>query len=57
MPKRHLCQKFSSCHDFSVYAYVTTLRVAALAVGHMYAIPGEELSTYLLVHGKSCFVQ
>ena len=30
MPKH---QKFSSCHDFSVYVYVVTLTVAVLAVG------------------------
>ena len=43
-----------------VYAYVATLRVAALAVGiHMQylAFSGEDLSTCLLVRDRSCFVQ
>ena len=43
-----------------VYAYVATLRVAALAVGiHMryLAISGEDLSTCLLVRDRSYFVQ
>jgi len=43
-----------------VYAYVATLRVAALAVGvgmRYLAISGEDLSAYLLVRDKSCFVQ
>ena len=43
-----------------VYAYFATLTVAALAVGirmRYLAISGEDLSTYLLVHDKSCFVQ
>ena len=42
MPK---CQKFSSCHDFSVYVYVVTLTVAVLAVGicmRYLAISGED---------------
>ena len=42
-----------------VYAYVATLRVAALAVGvgmRYLAISGEDLSAYLLVRDKSCFV-
>ena len=45
-------QKFSSCHDFSVKAYVATLKVAALAVGmsmQYLAISGEDLAAYLLV--------
>ena len=51
-------QKFSSYHDFSVYEYAATLRVAALAVDiRMRYLAGEDLSTYLLVHDKSCFVQ
>ena len=44
MPKRH-GQKFSSCHDFSVYVYVVTLTVAVLAVGicmRYLAISGED---------------
>ena len=52
-------QKFTSSHDFSVYAYVATLTVAALAVGicmQYLGISGEDLSTYLLVFDKSCFV-
>ena len=43
-----------------VYAYVTTLRVAALAVGmgmQYLAVSGEDLSACLLVRDKSCFIQ
>ena len=58
MPKRHYKrQKFSSCHDFSVYACVATLTVAALAVGmsmRYLTISGEDLAAYLLVGHKSC---
>ena len=53
-------QKLSSCHDFSVklsLCNIATLTVAALAVMRCLAISGEELSTYLLVRDKSCFVQ
>ena len=43
-----------------MHMYIATLRVAALAVGmsmRYLAISGEDLSAYLLVHDKSCFVQ
>ena len=50
-------QKFNSCYDFGVYAYLASLTAAALAVGmrmRYLAISdsGEDLSTYLLVCDK-----
>ena len=54
--------EFSLCHDFSVKLslYIEApLIVAALAVGirmQYLALSGEDLSTYLLVRDKSCFV-
>ena len=52
--------KFSSCLDFTVKLSLSICShtdSSCPSCWHTYAIPGEDLSTYLLVCDKSCFVQ